>query len=80
MKTDLFEQLRLLCYSKSEVAKIIGVSNSMIYGYASKKCDMPEGIREKIEAIIEGGKNKKYVLRAFNVQKHVVKQNINIVE
>jgi len=74
MKTDLFEQLRLLCYSKAEVAKIIGVSNSMIYGYASKKCDMPEGIQQKILQLIAGGKNKKFVKRAFEIQKHVAKQ------
>ncbi|MFZ4799607.1 MAG: hypothetical protein ACOYMA_19080 [Bacteroidia bacterium] len=79
MKTDLFEQLRLLCYSKAEVAKIIGVSNSMIYGYSSQKCDIPEGIQEKILQIIAGGKNQKFVKRAFEVQKHVAKQKKTIV-
>ena len=73
MKTDLFEQLRLLCYSKLEVAKIIGVSQSMIYGYSSKKYEIPEPIQEKILQLIAGGRNKKYVNRAFNVQKRVVK-------
>ena len=68
-QTDLFEQLRLLCYSKSEVASIIGVSSQKMYRYAAKKEDIPEGVREKIEAIIEGGANKKWHTRAEKIQK-----------
>ena len=80
MKRDLFEELRLLCYSKAEVAKLIGISRSRIYAISTGTKILSDGEREKILQIIAGGKNKKYLKRAFDVQKHVVKQNINIAE
>jgi hypothetical protein len=79
MKTDLFEQLRLLCYSKAEVAKIIGVSKGRIYALASEQKKLTDGERAKILQLISMGKNKKFVKRAFEVQKHVAKQKKSIV-
>ena len=79
MKTDLFEQLRLLCYSKAEVAKLIGISRQKMYQYSNEKSETPIAIREKISELISNGKNKKYINRAFEVQKHVAKQKKAIV-
>jgi len=78
-KADLFEQLRLLCYSKAEVAKLIGISKQKMYQYSSKKYDMPDPIREKILQLIAGGKNKKFVNRSILIQKAAKEHKMAIV-
>ena len=69
MKTDLFEQLRLLCYSKAEVAKIIGITKSRIYAISTGTKNFTEVEEKKILQIIAGGKNQKFVNRSILIQK-----------
>ena len=78
-KIDIFEQIRLNCYSVSEIAKILSEKKCNLYAYRAGKKIMPEPTRKKIAELLSKGKNQKYLQRAIEVQKTVVKHKKSLV-